>query len=88
MKNIFKDKSGGVVLIQFPNWQLFLALVFMVMSRIFSDGLIGNVFYLLFLLFLVIWSIFELAQGVNLFRKLIGVTFICYVLVKLGSMFL
>jgi hypothetical protein len=64
----FKDKSGQVVIWQKPNLAIILWAVFAVTSRLFDSSLA----VWLATAFLFTWAFMELTQGVNYFRRLLG----------------
>ncbi|MBU0976417.1 MAG: hypothetical protein ABIE03_03705 [Patescibacteria group bacterium] len=69
----FKDKNGKVVIGQFPNISLIGGFVFMVLTQIKTSEQIHSVFSFMSSAFLFTWSYLELTQGVNYFRRMLGV---------------
>ncbi len=71
-----KDKSGKVVLWQAPNrallgWAAFALLSYLTHSQLL--GLIGTTF-------LLAWAFLELFQGVNYFRRLLGLIILIFII--------
>ncbi|MCA9380526.1 hypothetical protein KC675_05090 [Candidatus Dojkabacteria bacterium] len=71
-KYFFYDKSGKPVIWQIPNIPLLIWLGFRILSflKIFPDY--NSMFNQIGTGFLFIWAYLELTQGVNNFRKLLG----------------
>lgn len=72
-QKIFRTKEGDIVIGQPPNPPIALAVIFFVLAQLpglgrFQDGLEA-----LSIAFFITWAYLELTQGVNLFRKLLGV---------------
>jgi hypothetical protein len=82
MDKLFKDKNGKVVITQMPNWQLTLALSFWGLSKVFNQGATEDVFYILFMIFLLLWALAEIFKGVNIFRRVLGLASILYILYR------
>jgi len=76
--DIFKDKSGSIVITQFPNWPLWSFLVFSLFGLIDSRHTFS---YWGATVSLVYWSYLEITQGVNLFRKGLGVFVLIFLIV-------
>lgn len=85
---LFKDKDGKIVLGQTPNLPIILAMAFWVTSLIIYTGEWHSLLYLLFLGFLGWWAILELLQGVNYFRRLLGLLGLIYIAVRLSTIYL
>jgi hypothetical protein len=64
---------NGYVLAQFPNVPLAVALLGVIVSRIFDEGstayFVSRAF---FFVGLAVWAWLELAEGVNMFRRILG----------------
>ena len=67
----FKDTSGKVVLFQMPNFPIVAWFVAMVLDKCF-DGRFGHTMGLLSFGALFTWAWLELFEGVNYFRKTLG----------------
>ena len=80
---VFKDKDGKVVLGQAPNLPIILAMAFWVPSLIINTGVLHSLLYLLFLGFLGWWAMLEILQGVNYFRRLLGLLGLIYITARL-----
>lgn len=72
VSNFFKDKNGKVVIAQFPNWPLVLAIIFWILK--FPLGVIISLIY---------WSYLEIVSGVNTFRKTLGIIVLVLQLISL-----
>ena len=75
----------GVTVAQFPNPPLIVALVAVVVSRIAGDGSVYEVARAVFYVALTVWAWEEAVRGVNLFRRILGVGALIYVLVGLAT---
>lgn len=69
-----KDKNGKVVLGQSPNvpiagWFLFFVAAYIVPAGVIQSGLSSVSTALL-----IVWAYLEIAQGVNYFRRALGIT--------------
>ena len=73
IQNIFKDKTGKIIIGQWPNWPIWLTLAFYIL-RFIPNRLIQSVSSLGVNLTLLYWSYLEITEGVNTFRKLIGIS--------------
>jgi hypothetical protein len=72
MRNIFKDKSGKIVLGQAPNIPMVSWLIFTVISRVFPGFRYVEVLKNAATISVVIWALLEIFLGVNTFRRLLG----------------
>lgn len=75
-QGFIRDKSGKVVLGQAPNkaiigWAVFALLSYITHSQLL--GWIGTTF-------LLAWAFMEIFQGVNYFRRLLGLIVLIYIL--------
>jgi len=73
LKNFFKDKDDNVIIGQFPNLPLIGWFVCMVITLFIPLGFLKTGFYNLSNAFLFLWAYLEITQGVNYFRRLLGV---------------
>ncbi|HRN85987.1 MAG TPA: hypothetical protein PK863_01540 [Candidatus Dojkabacteria bacterium] len=71
-KYFFYDKTGKLVLWQFPNAPLLIWLVSKIIVYLKVLPAYNSMFNQLSMGFLFIWAYLELTQGVNRFRKLLG----------------
>jgi hypothetical protein len=73
---------GGFVLAQWPNPPLWVALAAALAGRL-THGRVHDVAAAVFLMALTVWAYLELTDGVNLFRRLLGVAGLVYLLVRI-----
>ena len=76
----------GVTVAQFPNAPLIVALLAAGVSWVAGDGSIYEVARGVFYVALTIWAWEEAARGVNLFRRILGVAGLIYVVVALARL--
>jgi hypothetical protein len=80
--SFFRDKSGKIVIIQFPNWPLWI--VFALYGiQLFGNPTLNQYGAWLARILLLYWSYLEIRFGVNGFRKALGVAGVAYVLFQL-----
>ena len=72
--DIFKDKHGQIVLAQTPNLPLIGWFIFMVLNLIWNSDQpkIHSLFSLLSFGFIFTWAWLEISDGVNYFRRALG----------------
>ena len=68
----FRDSNGRIVLAQMPNLPLIVWIVASLLALFFTNGKINTVLVLLADGSLFTWAWMELFQGVNYFRRLLG----------------
>ena len=68
----FRDSNGKIVLAQMPNLPLIVWIVASLLALLFTNGKINTVLVLLADGSLFTWAWMELFQGVNYFRRLLG----------------
>ncbi|OCQ98200.1 hypothetical protein BCD64_12860 [Nostoc sp. MBR 210] len=68
----FRDSNGNIVIAQTPNLPLIVWFVTSILSLIFSTGEINLVFDTLATGSLFTWAWLELFEGVNYFRRALG----------------
>jgi hypothetical protein len=68
----FRDSNGKIVLAQMPNLPLIVWIVASLLALFFTNGKINTVLVLLADGSLFTWAWMELFQGVNYFRRLLG----------------
>jgi len=73
MKNVFKTKEGKIVVAQAPNPPIILWFLFLLLSRAPFDQALQGLFELLSFASLFTWAYLEITDGVNTFRRLLGV---------------
>ncbi len=71
---------------QWPNPPLWAALVALLISRL-AEGLAAGIAQGIFYLAIGAWAYLEIAEGVNWFRRLLGVLVAGYLAVKFGLQF-
>lgn len=79
--NIFKDKSGRIVIAQKPNAPLLIAIAFYLLGFIPQETLQTISYWGVFITMLY-WAYLEMTQGVNTWRKLLGIIVALYFLSK------
>ncbi len=75
---LLKVKNGNIVIGQKPNWPIILWFFLMLGGAVFNRGILTS----LSAMFLAIWAILELFEGVNYFRRLLGLTVLLYLVVS------
>jgi hypothetical protein len=80
----FRDSNGEIVVVQMPNLPLIVWIVASLLALIFTSGKINTVLDVLANGSLFTWAWMELFQGVNYFRRALGLTvFIAIIASKL-----
>lgn len=69
---IFRDSNGNIVIAQMPNPPLILWVVASLLTFVFHSGTINSVLNILANGALFTWAWLELFQGVNYFRRALG----------------
>ena len=72
LDNFFRDKNGEIVIGQPPNLPIIIWLVASLLQLVFKTGQIHSGLDILATGSLLVWSILELFQGVNYFRRTLG----------------
>ncbi|MEN8252940.1 MAG: hypothetical protein ABFQ62_01010 [Patescibacteria group bacterium] len=70
--NIFKTKTGKIVIAQFPNRPMFLALAFYLL-RFLDLNILTLISKWGVSIIMLYWSYLEVFHGVNTFRKILGI---------------
>ncbi|MDZ7962847.1 MAG: hypothetical protein RMY34_34105 [Aulosira sp. DedQUE10] len=70
----FRDSNGNIVIAQMPNLPLIVWIVTSLLSLIFTSGTINTVLDVLANGSLFTWAWLELFQGVNYFRRALGLS--------------
>jgi len=73
---------GGFVLAQWPNPPLWVALAGALVARL-GQGRVHDVATAVFFMGLTVWAYLEVTEGVNWFRRALGVAGLAYVLVRM-----
>ena len=68
----FRDDEGNIVIAQMPNLPLIVWIVTSLLTLVFTSGKINTLLDLLAYGSLFTWAWLELFQGVNYFRKALG----------------
>ncbi len=87
MNNPFKTPQGKIVIGQFPNQPLWLAIFFYLLGFIKNDFLISVSFWGVAIAMLY-WSYLELFYGVNNWRRFLGLSTGLYFLWKIVMVFI
>lgn len=82
----FKDKNGKIVIAQWPNLPLWIALVCFLLG-FSSQPVIKNLSSWGLLISLLYWSYLEIFYGVNLFRKTLGIAVLISQIFQLLKLF-
>ncbi|BAT53515.1 hypothetical protein NOS3756_24760 [Nostoc sp. NIES-3756] len=82
----FRDREGKIVIAQVPNLPLIVWIVTSSLSLIFTTGIINTVLDVLATGSLFTWAWMELFQGVNYFRRTLGL-FVLIGLVTLKAIY-
>jgi hypothetical protein len=72
LDNFFRDKDGQIVIGQLPNLPLIIWLVASLLQSVFKAGQVNSGLDILATGSLFVWAILELFQGVNYFRRTLG----------------
>ena len=78
----FRDNEGKIVLAQMPNLPLIVWIVASILSLIFTSGKINTVLDVLANGSLYTWAWLELFQGVNYFRRALGLAVFIAIIVS------
>lgn len=70
-----------ITLAQAPNVPLVVWFVCLVAGHVFSKGAVHTAFATVGFLAIVIWALWEIVSGVNIFRRLLGLAVLIFVLV-------
>jgi len=82
LPNPFKTADGQIVIAQFPNWPLFLALGFYLLSQLSIPSLsvVGLWAYRITILY---WAYLEITSGVNLWRRFLGLAVLFFIVASI-----
>lgn len=83
----FRTKDGRFVIMQFPNWPLWVAIACYVLLK-FVDGPLGIVLFIAMKVVLIYWAILEIVSGVNNWRRLLGLVVFVWVIYTLINQYL
>jgi len=79
---LFKTDDGDIVIYQFPNWSLLLAISLWLISNFVDAQPYNNLAVMLYRLLLMYWASLEIKTGVNNFRSILGT--IVFVVILIG----
>ena len=82
MLNMFKDSSGKIIIIQKPNLPLIVWFVSVIASYLPLHDSLTAFFSLISFGALFTWTWLEIFSGVNLFRRLLGITVMAALLIS------
>ncbi|WP_341530511.1 hypothetical protein WKK05_15225 [Nostoc sp. UHCC 0302] len=77
----FRDSDGKIVLAQMPNLPLIVWIVVSILALIFTSGKINTVLDVVANGSLFTWAWLELFQGVNYFRRALGLAVLVAIIV-------
>ncbi|MBC7546473.1 hypothetical protein H7171_01875 [Candidatus Saccharibacteria bacterium] len=80
--SFFREADGHIVLAQWPNIPLSGWLVFKILSRIIANGQLKTGFEQLSMAFLFAWAVLKILQGVNHFRRILGLVILLMISVS------
>ena len=86
MDRFFKDKNGEIVVTEKPNAPLLVALGAWLLSYA-TSGDLAFVFTFIFNIMLFYWAILEIIDGVNQWRKFLGIIVVLVVLRNVYGIF-
>jgi hypothetical protein len=81
MDNFWKDKNGRIVIIQKPNLLLISWFVSFLITKLPISAPALNLFSAFSFGAIFVWAWLEIFSGVNIFRKLLGLAVMIYMLV-------
>lgn len=71
LRALFQTKNDNIVIAQWPNWPLWIAIALFIVNLFVTGGAQHTVIFA-YLGFILLWAFMELLAGVNLFRHLLG----------------
>ena len=77
-------RINGFVVAQFPNLPLWVWLVATIVSKL-TSGTAESVALAIGVVALTAWAYLELSEGVNWFRRLLGVAALIYIVIRLAD---
>ena len=81
-KKLFLTKKGKVVIGQTPNLPIIFWFFFAVLSILIQNPLLNQKLLFFSRASLFIWAYLEITEGVNMFRKLLGVVGLAYLVLS------
>ncbi len=79
---IFRDRNGNIVIGQPPNLPIIVWAIASVLQLIFMSGIVHTGLQTIAIIAIVIWSLAELFQGVNYFRRGLGLIVLIWTIVS------
>lgn len=73
-KKFFTDKNGNIILAQKPNTPILIWTVATIVKRFVNTSALYAVIDSIGTIFIVVWSVMEIATGDTLFRRALGFT--------------
>lgn len=80
-RNPLKDKEGKYVIAQFPNVPIMLFVLAKLMQQITSGG-VNEIFSRIGFGTLFVWAYLEFSQGVNSFRRALGLLVLIFIVIN------
>jgi hypothetical protein len=80
VQNFWRDKKGDIVLWQTPNIELISWILLSVVGSFIKNSRLKNLIDFAATVMLLIWAFLEIIQGVNYFRRLLGITIIGFII--------
>lgn len=87
-KRIWRDDEGRVVLWQSPNIWLIIWALGEIAGRLIKSDTTSKSIYLIAVMSIAVWAVLEILQGVNYFRRILGlVVFVLTIIPILKAIF-
>ena len=83
LQRFFKDKDGHVVIAQLPNLPLGGWIVFKLLSLLTAQNHLKKGLAQVSLVFLFTWAYLEITEGVNYFRRLLGLSIMLVIIISI-----
>lgn len=82
MSNFVKDKNGHVVIGQLPNLPIVGWFTCMLLAYLLNAGHLRTLLEFISMAFLFTWAYLEIFQGVNYFRRLLGLLALLFIIIS------
>lgn len=69
---LFKSSTGQIVVVQYPNLPLYIALIAWLALRVITTKPIHTILEIIFTLSLIVWAVLEIGSGSSRFRRILG----------------
>jgi hypothetical protein len=79
---LFRDRNGNIVIGQPPNLPIVVWAIASILQLIFTSGIVHTGLQTIALMAIVFWSLAELFQGVNYFRRGLGLIVLIWTIVS------